>query len=78
MQRLWTKSFILMTLGLLFLFTAFYMPKRDIKAAIEACASRVFAVLEKTVKEGTREIQLVQSQEALINPPKIFSAEKVN
>ncbi|MGC5772043.1 MFS transporter [Paenibacillus pabuli] len=25
MQRLWTKSFILMTLGLLFLFTAFYM-----------------------------------------------------
>lgn len=25
MERLWTKSFILMTVGLLFLFTAFYM-----------------------------------------------------
>lgn len=59
------------------LFTAFYLPKKDIKAALEACASRVYAVLEKTYKEGTREIQLVQSQEALINPPKIFNAERV-
>ncbi len=60
------------------LFTAFYLPKKDIKFALESCAARVFAVLEKTHQQGSREIQIIQAQDTLINPPVIFKAEKID
>ena len=60
------------------LFTAFYLPKKDIKFALESCTARVFAILEKTHYQGAREIQIIQAQDTLINPPKIFKAVKVD
>lgn len=59
------------------LFTAFYLPKKDIKFALESCAARIFAVLEKTLQAGTREIQLISAQDSFINPPTIFKASRV-
>lgn len=59
------------------LFTAFYLLEKDIKFALESCASRIFAILEKTLQQGTREIQIISAQDSLINPPKSFNAEKV-
>ncbi len=60
------------------LFTAFYLPKRDIKFALESCAARIFAILEITHQQGSREIQIIQAQDSLINPPRIFKAEKID
>ena len=39
--------------------------------------SEGFAVLEATVKSGTREIQLVEAQESIANPERRFLAVQV-
>ncbi len=45
--------------------------------ALERTTSSVYAVLEATLAAGTREIQLVASQEALANPPALFLARRL-
>jgi pyridoxine kinase len=40
--------------------------------ALAATTSSVFAVLQKTIEAGTREIQLVAAQEAIAHPPMSF------
>jgi pyridoxine kinase len=37
----------------------------------------VFAVLQKTVEAGTREIQLVAAQESIANPPMSFPVRRL-
>lgn len=59
------------------LFTAFYLKDKNIQSALEACVSRVYAVLEKTHQQGTREIQLIEAQEDLVKPKKIFTSNRL-
>ncbi len=46
-------------------------------AALENTTSSVFAILETTLAAGTREIQLVASQEAIASPPMTFTARRL-
>jgi pyridoxine kinase len=46
-------------------------------AALERTTSSVFAILEATLAAGTREIQLVASQEAIAHPPMTFEARRL-
>ena len=42
-----------------------------------ATTSSVFAVLERTLEAGTREIQLVAAQEEIASPPLRFEARRL-
>jgi pyridoxine kinase len=46
-------------------------------AALERTTSSVFAILEATLAAGTREIQLVASQDAIASPPATFTARQL-
>lgn len=45
--------------------------------ALAATTASVFAVLEATVKAGTREIQLIAAQDQIANPPAEFSVRSL-
>src|SRR3954447_22190773 len=45
--------------------------------ALGAVASTVFAILERTIAAGTREIQLVAAQEAIAPPPMGFAVRRL-
>ena len=45
--------------------------------AVAATTSSVFAVLQKTIEAGTREIQLVAAQESIANPPMSFPVRRL-
>ena len=59
------------------LFMAHLMTTASPALALERTTATVFAVLEKTVEAGTREIQLIASQDAIADPPERFKAEQV-
>ncbi len=59
------------------LFFAHWLKSGSIKDALEMTAAAVFAVLEATVRSGTREIQLVEAQESIANPERRFLAVQV-
>lgn len=46
-------------------------------AALGLVAGSVFAVLEKTIEAGTREIQLVAAQDAIADPPATFEVRRL-
>ncbi|MGD9959224.1 pyridoxal kinase PdxY [Nocardioides sp.] len=45
--------------------------------ALAATTSSAFAVLQKTIEAGTREIQLVAAQQSIANPPMSFPVRRV-
>jgi pyridoxine kinase len=45
--------------------------------ALERTTSSVFAILEKTLAAGTREIQLVAAQDAIADPPATFDVRRL-
>ncbi len=45
--------------------------------ALERVAGSVFAILEKTIEAGTREIQLVAAQDAIADPPATFEVRRL-
>jgi pyridoxine kinase len=47
------------------------------RTALERTTATVFAILEATLAAGTREIQLVASQEAIAEPPTRFGARQL-
>ena len=47
------------------------------RTALERTTSTVFAILEATLAAGTREIQLVASQDAIAKPPPRFEARQL-
>ncbi len=59
------------------LFLAHLATTGSAPAALERTTSSVYAVLEATLAAGTREIQLVASQEALAHPPELFLARRL-
>ena len=59
------------------LFLVFYLTSRSVPRALEEAASAVHAILMRTVEAGTREIALIEGQDALANPPVRFAAEQL-
>lgn len=59
------------------LFLGHWWPSGDVAHALRQTAAAVFAILERTLGAGTREIQLIAGQDALVDPPVGFSVEKV-
>jgi pyridoxine kinase len=45
--------------------------------ALAATTSSVFAVLQKTIEAGTREIQIIAAQESIANPPMSFPVRRL-
>ncbi|QZY51953.1 pyridoxal kinase PdxY [Leucobacter tenebrionis] len=59
------------------LFTAHLRREGDAAGALSRTAASVFELLERTLAAGTRELQLVESQEAYANPTHSFEAQRV-
>ena len=59
------------------LFTAHLLETGDPSVALARTASSVFDLLQTTLDSGERELQLVQSQEALANPRMQFDVTRV-
>ena len=59
------------------LFYAHWLRTRSLRTALELTVNAIFAVLERTVENATREIQLIAAQDAIATPPKRFVARAV-
>ncbi|MBB6096990.1 pyridoxine kinase [Deinobacterium chartae] len=59
------------------LFVGNYLREHDLKASLEGAVSSMYALLERTHASGTREIQLVASQDEFARPSRVFAAERV-
>ncbi len=59
------------------IFLGKYLETRDLKKTLEHVAGAIFALFEKTWATKSRELQLISSQDAYINPPHAFQATKI-
>ena len=59
------------------LFFAHYLRCGKIDEALARAASAIFGVLTKTAETGSREIQLIAAQDEIVNPSRVFEAEKL-
>ena len=59
------------------LFTGHYVSTGDAADALARTASSVFDLVENTYRAGTRELQLIESQDAYANPRMQFGVERV-
>jgi len=59
------------------LFCALYLRTGKIDAALSHAASAMFGVLAKTAEAGAPEIQLVRAQDEIVNPSRMFEAERL-
>ncbi len=55
-----------------------YLETGDLKLALEHVAGAIFALFENTWSSNSRELQLIASQEAYVNPPQNFRATEVH
>jgi pyridoxine kinase len=60
------------------LFTAHYRSTGDAADALARTASSVFGLLRNTYRSGERELQLVQSQDVIADPPCEFEVRQVH
>ncbi len=60
------------------LFTAHYRSTGDAAGALARTASSVFGLLRRTLESGKRELQLVQSQDLIADPPCEFEVREVS
>jgi pyridoxine kinase len=59
------------------LFFAHYLRGGSAAEALARAASSVFGVLKRTAEAGSREIMLIEAQEELVNPGRVFPAEVI-
>jgi pyridoxine kinase len=59
------------------LFFAHYLREGKINIALSRAASAIFGVLTKTAEAGAPEVQLVVSQDEIVNPGRLFEAEAI-
>jgi pyridoxine kinase len=59
------------------LFFAHYLRGGSVAEALSRGASSVFGVLRRTAEMGSREILLIEAQEELVNPSRMFPAEPI-
>ena len=58
-------------------FLAHLLRTGSAETALQRVTSTVFAILEKTIEAGTREIQLVAAQDTIADPPERFAPTKL-
>jgi pyridoxine kinase len=56
------------------LFFAHYLRERSVAAAMSKAASSVFAILKRTAEKGAREMLLIEAQDELVRPSRVFEA----
>jgi pyridoxine kinase len=59
------------------LFLGHFLRTRDPGAALGATASAVYAVIAATAQSGEPELQIVAAQEAMVSPPRRFTARRI-
>lgn len=59
------------------LFLGYWLRTRDDAAALGDAASAIYAVIEATWRSGEAELQVVAAQDALVSPPRRFTAQRV-
>jgi pyridoxine kinase len=59
------------------LFFAHYLRRGKIDQALSRAASAIFGVLAKTAEVGAGEIQLIAAQDEIMQPSRVFEAEKL-
>lgn len=59
------------------LFLGRYLRNHDAVEALELMTDSVFAVLERSLAEGSRELKIVEAQEAIAAPERRFSAKRI-
>ena len=59
------------------LFLGRYLRTRDAKAALELASASIFAVVERSHAAGADELQLVLSQDELVDPGRRFRARRI-
>jgi pyridoxine kinase len=59
------------------LFFAHYLKTRSAAKAISLAASSIFGVLERTAATGGREMLLVEAQDELTRPSRVFDAQRI-
>lgn len=57
------------------LFLGHYLNTHSIQTALENTAAGIYALFKKTYEAGTRELQLIQAQNELVNPSLRFQAK---
>lgn len=60
------------------LFFAHYLRLGRIGKALAHAGSAIFGVLEKTAEAGAKEIQVVLAQDQIVNPSRVFEAERLD
>jgi pyridoxine kinase len=56
------------------LFFAHYLQSQSVAQAMSAAASSVFGILKRTAEKNSREILLIEAQEEIVKPSRIFEA----
>ena len=59
------------------LFFAHYLRSGKIDQALSRAASAIFGVLARTAEVGAGEIQLIAAQDEIMQPSRVFEAEKL-
>jgi pyridoxine kinase len=59
------------------LFLGHYLRTKSVPAALEAAASAMYALVERTVDAGSAELALIAAQDVLADPPALFRAERI-
>ncbi len=59
------------------LFFAHYLRRAGTKEALARAGSIVFGILQKTMQAGASEIQVVTAQDEIVNPSRLFKAERL-
>ncbi|MBI4273082.1 MAG: pyridoxal kinase PdxY [Rhizobiales bacterium] len=59
------------------LFFAHILRQNSIAAALSRSVSAVYGVLHRTAKKGSREMLLIEAQQELVQPSRIFEAEAI-
>jgi len=54
------------------LFFAHYLQSQSVAQALSRAASSVFGILERTAEKGSREILLIEAQEEIVSPARVF------
>lgn len=59
------------------LFAAHFRRSGDLEHALEVTTASVFELLENTMNAGSRELRLIESQDAYVSPRRTFEARRV-
>ncbi|HXM71557.1 MAG TPA: pyridoxal kinase, partial [Thermoanaerobaculia bacterium] len=59
------------------LFLGHYLKRRSVRLALEHAVASVHAVMVRTAAQGGSELALVEAQDALLAPKRLFKAAKI-